>query len=267
MSPATLTCRIVSGGVGPKSSAAVGATGEVGLGIDSQAILLALVGLDAVGHSCLLCSPSQHAGRLLLKIRTGNRLAAVLDNLGHSNRERRHSTTHVHEGHSRLDAGCDDLSGLWRGAAQRNVRRGWAPEVDPVIVQSVLRGCDVRKQKSRSVMIDRDKTKEQLIAAERIATVPWQSRQGTSSSSWTGRERSSTPIGGLAVHRHPCGRHRGQAASGLVSARNGPAPRSKRSDRSLPPAKSSSTTICSISARRRSGCEFTSFPCGMKRGK
>ena len=58
--------------------------GEIGLGIDAQAILLALVGLDTVGHACFLCSPSQQVEPLLLEI-DGDDEAAVLNEVRHHN--------------------------------------------------------------------------------------------------------------------------------------------------------------------------------------
>ena len=100
--------------------------GEVGLGIDAQAVLLALTGLNPVGHARLLRSPPQHVEHLLLKI-DGDHPAAVADNLGHRQGKHPHPAAHVQDGHSRPDVGADDLLWIVEQAAQWVVDEVTAP--------------------------------------------------------------------------------------------------------------------------------------------
>jgi len=69
--------------------------------------------------------------------------------LRHRNRAEAHTTTHVHRGHARFDVGADDLGRGVEKSADRivyevaappgaNVWHGWTPDVDSIIVQSVL---------------------------------------------------------------------------------------------------------------------------------
>jgi len=122
--------------------------GEVGLGIDTEPILLALMKSDSIcdtGHRCSLPQDVQH---LLFEI-DGDDLAAVPQDLRHRNRAEAHAAAHVHCGHPRPDAGTNHLFRVVEKSADRvineiaappgaNVRHDQSPEVHSILVQFLL---------------------------------------------------------------------------------------------------------------------------------
>ena len=148
--------------------------GEVGLGNDAEAILLALVKQDSISHARLFRSLPQHFEHFLLEI-DGDDLAAVPNDLRHRNRAEAHATADIHRRHARFYVWADDLLRVVEKATKwvidevtappgANVRHGRSPDYDPIIVQSPLWRCEMIHEGKRSVMRDQDKTKEQLIS-------------------------------------------------------------------------------------------------------
>jgi hypothetical protein len=114
--------------------------GEVRLGTDAKAVLLALVGFNAVGHARSFRTLSQNIEHFLLEI-NGDYSAGDADHLRHFNRGHPHATAHIHDGHPRFDIGSEDLGRVVEQAAQAivdeetappgaNVRHGRSPGVD-----------------------------------------------------------------------------------------------------------------------------------------